>query len=152
MSTPTPHKYYLPEGLPIPVPEGDGLSAPFWNGLRENRVMVQHCAACGTWQHGAEWICHHCHAMDPAWEAVTPRGRIYSWERVWHPAHDCLNGYGPYLVVLVELPQAGGIRMLGNLLGDPMQEVVIGAEVQGVFEHHEQASTPHTLLQWQTVK
>ena len=47
---------------------------------------------------------------------------------------------------------AGGIRMLGNLLGDPMQEVVIGAEVQGVFEHHEQASTPHTLLQWQTVK
>jgi uncharacterized OB-fold protein len=143
---------YLPPGLPIPVPESDGLSAPFWNGLRENRVMVQHCAACGTFQHGPEWLCHKCHTFDPAWEEVAPRGRIYSWERAWHPVHACLNGHGPYLVVLVELPHAGNVRMLGNLLGDPMQEVKIGAEVQGVFEHHPGANPPFSLLQWQYLK
>ena len=29
---------YLPEGLPIPVPEPDGLSAPYWAGLREGKA------------------------------------------------------------------------------------------------------------------
>lgn len=139
---------YLPAGLPIPVPEADGLSAPFWKGLREGRVMVQHCKECGTWQHGPEWICHRCHAFDPPFEAVAPRARIYSWERVWHPVHPCLNGHGPYLVVVVELDGAPGVRMLGNLLGDPTAEVVVGAEVEGVFEHHPEGSPPFTLLQW----
>jgi uncharacterized protein len=50
--------------------------------------------------------------------------------------------------VLVELPATGGVRMVGNLLGDPMQEVVIGAEVEGVFEHHLESDPPHSLLQW----
>jgi uncharacterized OB-fold protein len=142
---------YLPAGLPIPVPEADGLSAPFWNGLRENRVMVQHCRSCGTWQHGPEWICHRCHALDPSFEQVAPRGRIYSWERAWHPVHACLKGHRPYLVVVVELPGAGNVRMLGNLLGDPLQDVMIGAEVEGVFEHHRDASPPYSLLQWRYV-
>jgi len=147
----TTNESYLPAGLPIPVPEADGLSAPFWSALRESRVLVQRCPACSTWQFGPEWICHQCHRLDPDWQAVEPRGRIYSWERVWHPVHPCLKDRGAYLVVVVELPHAGNIRMLGNLLGDAMQDVVIGAEVEGVFEHHEQATPPHTLLQWRVV-
>ena len=139
---------YLPPGLPAPVPEPDGLSEPFWAGLRQGRLRVQRCGACRTWQFGPEWICHHCHAFDPAWVEVSPRGLIYSWERVWHPSHPSLQDHGPYLVVLVELPEAGHTRLLGNLLGDPMQEVRIGAAVEGIFEPHDTAQPPYTLLQW----
>ncbi|ABE29446.1 hypothetical protein DR64_1241 [Paraburkholderia xenovorans LB400] len=140
--------YYLPAGLPVPVAEPDGLSAPYWQALRENRLFVQRCARCGTWQFGPEWICHGCHAFNPAWTEVASRGRIYSWERIWHPSHDVLTGYGPYLAVLVELPDAGHVRMVGNLLGDPLQTVTIGSEVEGVFEHHADADPPYTLMQW----
>lgn len=140
--------YYLPEGLPIPVPEADGLSAPYWAGLRDERLLVQHCMHCATWQFGPEWICHRCHRFDPAWEQVAPRGRVYSWERIWHPSHSALVGHGPYLAVVVELPEAGNVRMVGNLLGDPMQDVVIGAEVVGEFEHHADADPAFSLLQW----
>jgi uncharacterized OB-fold protein len=140
---------YLPSGLPIPVAEPDSLSAPYWAGLLAGRLMVQQCSHCATWQHAPEWICHRCHAFDPPFREVVPRGRIFSWERVWHPSHPRLAGHGPYLVVLVELPHAGGVRMLGNLLGDPMQEVLIGAEVDGVFEPHSDASPPYGLLHWQ---
>lgn len=139
---------YLPAGLPIPVPEADGVSAPYWSGLREGRLMVQRCRSCSTWQFGPEWLCHGCLAFDPDWVEVAPHGRIYSWERIWHPAHAALKNHGPYLAVLVELPHAGKVRMVGNLLGDPHQEVVIGAEVVGVFEPHPQASPPYALLQW----
>jgi uncharacterized OB-fold protein len=51
--------------------------------------------------------------------------------------------------VLVELPHAGNTRMLGNLLGDPAQTVTIGAPVTAVFEPHDDAKTPYTLVQWQ---
>lgn len=139
---------YLPPGLPIPVAESDGLSAPYWKGLRENRLLVQRCARCVTWQFGPEWICHRCHAFDLEWTEVEPRGCIFSWERVWHPSHAALKKHGPYLAVLVELPHAGSVRMVGNLLGDPMQTVEIGAEVESVFEHHEESISPYSLLQW----
>ena len=73
---------------------------------------------------------------------------IYSWTRVWHPVHPALKDACPYVVVVVELPHAGKVRMLGNLLGDPRQEVVIGAPVQAVFEHHNDAEPAFTLVQW----
>jgi uncharacterized OB-fold protein len=138
---------YLPPGLPAPL-DDEGVAAPYWQGLREGVLRVQRCATCGTWQFGGEWICHRCHAPDPPWVEAAPHGHIYSWERVWHPVHPALQRHGPYLVVLVELPHAGSVRMLGNLLGDPLQEVPIGAEVDGVFEPHADADPQYTLLQW----
>ncbi len=42
----------------------------------------------------------------------------------------------------------GNIRMLGNLLGDPHQDVTIGAPVEAVFEPHDDAPSPYTLVQW----
>jgi uncharacterized OB-fold protein len=142
---------YLPSGLPRPVPEPDVLDAPYWEGTRRGELRVQRCRGCRTWQWGPEWICHRCHAFDLEWTAVEPRGVIYSWERAWHPVHPALAGHGPYVVVLVELPQAGGVRMVGNLLGDPTQDVTIGAAVDAVFEPHDDSVPPFTLLQWRVV-
>ncbi|WP_429022107.1 Zn-ribbon domain-containing OB-fold protein [Bradyrhizobium sp. I1.14.4] len=140
--------HHLPVGLPIPVSEPDGLSAPYWEGLRQGRLLVQRCDSCGTWQFGPEWICHHCHSFDPAWTEVEPTGRIFSWERVWHPSHAALKQHGPYVALLVELPHAGSVRMVGNLLGAPQQAVVIGQAVEGVFEHHLESDPAFSLLQW----
>jgi uncharacterized OB-fold protein len=109
---------------------------------------VQRCRVCGTWQWGPEWVCHACLSFDVGWETVDARGTIYSWERVWHPVHLALKDAGPYLVVLVELPHAGRVRMIGNLLGDPHQSVRIGGPVEAVFEHHDAAQPPYTLVQW----
>ena len=79
---------------------------------------------------------------------MEPRGRIYSWERAWHPVHPALVEAVPYVVVLVELPHAGNIRMVGNLLGEPEEDVVIGAEVEAVFEHHPDHDPPYSLVHW----
>jgi uncharacterized OB-fold protein len=49
---------------------------------------------------------------------------------------------------LVELPHASNIRMVGNLLGDPMQEIEIGAAVSVVFEDRE-GDPNFTLVQWE---
>ncbi len=142
---------YLPEGLPAPAAGSDGLSTPYWEGTRREKLLIQYCRGCNHWQWGPECICHRCNSFDLDWREVAGKGVIYSYQRIWHPVHPALNGHGPYIAALVELPDAGNVRMVGNLLGDPKQDVPIGAAVEAVFEHHEAANPPFTLVHWRLV-
>ena len=45
---------YLPEGLPRPVPEPDGLSRPYWEGTQREELLIQRCRSCRRWQWGPE--------------------------------------------------------------------------------------------------
>lgn len=146
------HRYYLPEGLPAPAPYPDGLAGEFWEAVRRHELVVQRCTRCRGWQWGPEYICHRCHSSELRYEPVAPRGVIYSWERSWYAVHPALEDAVPYLTILVELPQAGGVRMVGNLLGDPLQTVTIGAAVEAVFEDHDEADPPFTLVQWRAAE
>ena len=139
---------YLAPGLPAPVPLPDGLDAGYWGGARAHELRVQRCESCSAFQWGPEWLCHRCLSFDMGWAPVSGRGRIYSWERVWHPVHPALKEQGPYVVVLVELSDADGARMIGNLLGDPQQTVQIGAAVEAVFEDHDEGTSSYTLVHW----
>ncbi|PKQ09803.1 MAG: DNA-binding protein [Alphaproteobacteria bacterium HGW-Alphaproteobacteria-12] len=144
--------YYLPEGLPTPLAHPAELYGPYWQGTRAEKLVVQRNPATGVHQWPPQWIAHDTQTFDLEWVEVAPKGIIHSWTRIWHPVHPALKDAGPYIVVVVELPHAGNIRMLGNLLGDPMQAVVIGAEVEAVFEHHDSAEPPFTLVQWTVPK
>ena len=142
---------YLTDGLAQPKAQADGLDTPYFEGANAGRLVLQRCNACRRFQWGPEWICHHCHCFDLGWDDVVAEGTIYSYERVWHPVHPALKEQGPYIVVLVELPHADDVRLVGNLLGDPQAHVQIGARVRAVFEHHADAPAPFTLVQWQRI-
>jgi uncharacterized OB-fold protein len=139
---------YLNAGLPAPLVESDLLDAPYWNGTRQHQLMVQRCAKCKLFQWGPEWLCHACLSFEIDWVEVEGKGEIYSWQRVWHPVHPALKSQGPYIIVLVELHQAGNVRMIGNLLGDPKQRVKIGAPVKAVFDDYKDGDLRYTLVQW----
>jgi hypothetical protein len=38
--------------------------------------------------------------------------------------------------------------MLGNYSGDPLDELVIGSPMVAVFEDHDDAAWPYTLVHW----
>ena len=147
-----PAASYLPEGLPAPAPAVDGLDTEYWEGAKRHELMVQSCNACDRVQWGPEWVCHRCHSFDLGWKQIEGKGKIWSWERVWHPVHPALAESCPYIVVLVELEQHDNIRMVGNLLGDPEQPVIIGAEVEAVFEDRGQGDDSYTLVQWRVTE
>jgi uncharacterized OB-fold protein len=139
---------YLPtDGVPIPVPLPDGLDAPYHEALREHRLAVTRCPACGTWQWPPEVLCWNCREFGLAWEDVEPRGVVFSWTRIWHPVRPQLATAVPYLVGLIELPEAGGIRLIGNIVGDRSQAIHVDDPVTGVFEDHD-GEEPYTLLHW----
>ncbi len=141
----------LPAGMPEPLPSPDGLDAAYWAATRNHELVAQRCTQCRGWQWSPEWICHRCHCFELAFEPVPGPARIFSWERAWHPVHPALGVACPYVVLLVEFPEADGIRMIGNRAGDPEAPVAIGAAVEPVFEDHDDAEPPFTLVQWRPV-
>lgn len=110
-------KSYLPAGLAVPVPSPDGMDKDFYEGLKRHELTVQRCNKCHTFQFAPELICHKCQSPDLGWQKVSGRGRLYSWIRIWNPVHPALKTACPYIVAVVELPDAGGVRMVGNLSG-----------------------------------
>jgi uncharacterized OB-fold protein len=137
-------KYYLPEGLPTPRAQRTGLDTEFWAATKRHELVIQQCNNCKTFQWGPEFLCHQCRSFDMGWAKVSGRGRLYSWVRCWNPVHPALKEACPYIVAVIELPDGGNVRMVGNLLGDPMQNPPFDVAVEAVFEDHPDA----TLVQW----
>jgi uncharacterized protein len=123
-----------PPRTPGEHPSDDGLDAPHWAGLRAGELRIQHCPNCDTWIWAPRPICPSCHHGDLDWPSVDPAGVIYSWTRTWQPFDPSLTGHLPYVVVNVELPAAGGRRVLGVLLDGDSAQVRIGMEVKGEFD------------------
>jgi uncharacterized OB-fold protein len=138
----------LPDGLPQPAPLPDGLDAPYWEATRRHELLAQRCSKCRGWQWTAEWICHRCHSFELEFESVPGPARLFSWQRAWHPVHPALADACPYVIVLIEFPEADGIRMVGNLVDPPEGDLPIGAAVEPVYEDHDDGAPPFTLVQW----
>ncbi|MBI3213817.1 MAG: OB-fold domain-containing protein [Mycobacterium sp.] len=120
--------------MDITGPADDGSDRPHWDGLREGVLRIQRCAQCRTWIWSPRPICPSCHSFDTRWEAVQPVGTIYSWTRTWQPFAPESTGHLPYTVVLVELRDAGGSRVVGVLADADGVTPAIGAEVHGAIE------------------
>ena len=95
------------------------VDAPYWQGLHEGRLVMQHCQGCGRWHWPSVWRCGECGAWSPEWREIALAGVVYSWTTTWHPfAGTEAIGKPPFTTVLVALPQAGGRRLFGLFEGD----------------------------------
>ena len=133
-----------------PCPKPDGLDRAVLGGHAARRAARSSAAAaCRGWQWGPEWICHRCLGFDLQWVAVAPRGRIYSWERAWHPVHPALAWSRPLhrrAGRACPTRAASGWSAISSAILS--KQVTIGAAVEAVFEPHDEAAPPFTLVQW----
>lgn len=130
-------------------PAADGVDRQYWEGLQRGEFLLQRCASCSTWIWGPQWICGMCHGFELEWVPVETEGIIYSWARTWHPSIPELAAELPYISVLVELPQAGGRRVLG-LLAEDGGSVGIGDRVTGMIQQPPGADWPS--LRWRPAR
>lgn len=101
----------------------------FWNGLRENKLLIQRCSGCGQLRHPPRPMCPHCRSLD--WQAVesSGRGTVYSYVMPHEPKFPFFEY--PYIVVLVELEEgAAGV----NLTGIDPAEVTPGLPVEVYYQ------------------
>ena len=62
-----------------PMPVMTEISAPFWNGLKEGRILLQQCNACQAWNFYPRRHCARCLAHDLTWKEVSGRGTLYTF-------------------------------------------------------------------------
>lgn len=110
--------------------KGLGADEPYWQAIADGTLALPQCGGCGRWRWPAPFRCGDCGSQTMDWIAVEPVGRIYSWTRTWHRFGGTESFPLPYVSVLVELPQAGGIRLLGRL-DDGEAQPSIGLAVAG---------------------
>lgn len=101
---------------PLPVPDAD--TAAFWAGLKEGRLLLQHCLECGAVHYYQQGICRGCGSDRLEHRAASGRGRVHSFSVVHRAPGPAFEGETPYAILLVEL--AEGPRMISRLTGaDP---------------------------------
>ena len=115
-----------------PLPATDDLdTAGYWEAARRDQLTIRVCGHCGQVLHMPRAYCHHCGTWSQTWKEVAGRGRLYSWTTVEHQVHPAFPV--PYTIVLVDLDDAPGTRLISYLPGSP--ELVAGEPMEAWFEH-----------------
>jgi uncharacterized OB-fold protein len=127
-----------PDVQPTPV------SRPFWDGLRKEQLIIQHCDACGSWVFYPRVRCPGCLSDRLRWEQVTAAGTLYAFSVAQHPTAPWFPADPPMIIAVVELEV--GVRMSTEIVDTDPRTLRVGMPVTGVFEHREDV----TLLKFRT--
>lgn len=112
----------------------------YWTSGSEGVLRMLRCQACSTWIHPPRPICSTCLSKDLAPEALSGKGRVFSYTlncKSWGAGLDV-----PYVIGVVELNEQPGLRLTSNVRGIAPEDVCIGTRVQVTFEQDEDVWLP----------
>jgi uncharacterized OB-fold protein len=118
-----------PGPLPLSAPQPDDVTAPFWAGCNEQRLLIQRCTHCGRHRHLPAALCPHCRSAESDWTQSDGAGQIFTYTVVHHAAHPDLVDRLPYTIVVVELADCGGVLVTSNLVGTDGRGFAVGDAV-----------------------
>jgi uncharacterized protein len=91
----------------------DPTTERFWQACAAHRLVIQHCAHCGAWQHYPRPMCLVCGSSRLDWAEAAGRGTVYSVATMRLPVTEELTP--PYQIALVDLDE--GPRLLTTISG-----------------------------------
>jgi uncharacterized OB-fold protein len=99
----------------FPQPDLTELSLPFWDGLKDGKLLFQVCVNGHRWMPARDF-CPHCLSDDLSFVPAGGRAKLVSWVIYRTAFHDAFKDRLPYNVSLVQLEE--GPRMMTNVLCD----------------------------------
>ncbi|MGF0237412.1 OB-fold domain-containing protein [Rhodococcus sp. IEGM1300] len=114
-----------------PMPVATQISAPFWEGLKARRLLIQQCNACAHWNFYPRRHCPVCLEHDLAWREVDGAATLYSYTVTRIATLPDFIDEMPQKLAVVELAQ--GVRINTNLVGLDEDQIRIGMSLQPVF-------------------
>lgn len=100
----------------------------FFEGLKQRELRVQKCNDCGTLRHVPMPMCPKCNAFDWTSQALSGRGRVYSYTIHHHPPIPPYRT--PHPIALVTMEE--GVRILAAFNG-PAETLKIDLPVRVEF-------------------
>lgn len=114
--------------LPVPTPR----SRPFWDALKENRIMIQRCRDCDGWVFYPRSNCSHCLGDRLEWKQVTGEGEVYSCTVARTPTAPHFAAERPQLIAVIQLKE--GVRLNSVMVNVNAEDLRVGMQVEPVFD------------------
>ena len=102
----------------------------FFEAAARGELVVRACANCGTVLHVPRAYCRACGSWDGEWKPAGTTGTLHSFTVADHQVHPAYPV--PYTIILVDLDDVPGVRLLGNLDGAP--DLTIGMPMRVRFD------------------
>ena len=122
------------------LPKVTPANEHYWWGGADGELRILRCDNCGHWVHPPAPVCGRCLSRSLTPAAVSGRGTVHSYtvnHQRWNPtmAH-------PYAIVLVDLPEQDGLRILANIVDCDPADVRVGMPVEVCFEQYDDVWLP----------
>ncbi|MDF1857047.1 Zn-ribbon domain-containing OB-fold protein [Pseudooceanicola sp.] len=127
-----------------PHPVVDPGTAPYWAALKEKRLILKSCRACGQAHFYPREICPHCYSDDLDWIEAKGTGEIYSYTVAVRPAGQAFEADAPYTIAIVTLDE--GPRMMTRIVAADADAVEIGKKVTVRFVEEDDLVLPFFAL------
>ncbi len=121
----------LQRPLPTPMtPE----AMPYWDGLKENKLMLPKCGDCNEAFFYPRIACPHCHSRNVGWIEASGKGKLHSFQIAYRAPNPNFKIEAPYILAMIELEE--GPRMMSNLINIAADPEVVKCDmaVEVVFE------------------
>jgi uncharacterized OB-fold protein len=112
----------------------DEASRPYWEGARRHELVILRCRDCHFYVHYPRPRCGRCGSDQLTPTRVSGLGVIHSFTVTHHKGAPGFADETPFVVVLVELDEQKGLRIIANLRGCAPGDVRVGLPVEVVFE------------------
>ena len=126
-----------------PLPTPTGISAPYWNGLKEGRLTLPHCKSCGHWIFFPRRHCDKCWSQDLEWKEVKGAGTLYTYTLTRVPTLPDFADEMPQKLAVVELDE--GVLFISDPLGFGGNDLAQGLAVKVAFIDCEDDAGPFKL-------
>jgi len=121
---------FFPDSMPPPL--ADSTTLPWWEAAADHRLVVQRCAACEHTRLPPAPVCPECRSAQSDWQEVPGRGRVYTYTIVHRPI--AAGQVLPFVIAVIALEDAGGLRIISNLVSVEPDAVAIDMPVELVWE------------------
>ena len=116
-----------------PMPHPTPTTEPFWQGLAQEKLMLQQCGDCNQWVFYPRTHCSHCLSPNLEWQQVSGEGEIYSFTIARRPTAPPFAGMEPQYIAVVRLKE--GVRMNTVIANTTEPDWKVGVKVKPCFVH-----------------
>ena len=116
------------------LPAPDVETEPFWAAAKNHQLVFQQCTSCETFRHPPRKPCGNCVSEEFEWVQVSGNGTLETHIEVVQPVLPQWREATPYNIVNVEIDDAPGVVIMGNVVGVDDSELKVGMKVKVVFD------------------
>ena len=130
---------------PVPIP--DAVSAFYWDHAKKGKLAIQGFKGSNILQHPPSPVPEvpggpGADVGEPIAVEVSGRGTLFAFTVLHQPFHPGFVDAVPMIIVLTELDDARGVKILTNIVEADPDELRCGLPMEVVFEQREEFALP----------